>query len=108
MKNENLWTTLLALIGGLMIVPIMLFYGAFSWGYVSLKAYNWFILTNWINMPNFTLIEIISIKLVIGVFFTQSQVHLKKEFKDEAGFWFSFIFLPWITLVLLWILNLFI
>lgn len=45
MKDETT-TTLLAAFGGILLIPFMILYNAFSWGFVVLKTYHWLVVPN--------------------------------------------------------------
>ena len=83
----------------------MLFYSAFTWAFVISKFYGWFILSQFTNLPNITLIHFIGISLFIHALFPKNIGEcIKSEYVEKDTKWGTFILAPWIILLAGWII----
>jgi hypothetical protein len=100
--------TILAFLGILFLIPFIVLYSTFSWGYVAVIFWSWFIIPLFPNLPLFTWFQFAGIMFMIGCFIRPSYKTVKKEYKDEVTEWVSTIISPWLTLLGGWIFYKFI
>jgi len=102
---------ILLILGSLVILPLMLLYLAFSWGYVCNVLYYWFIIPVFPNLPLLTITQCIGIVLFLSIFKSHSNTSYNKEFKekyvDEAATYSNIILQPWVILFSSYIIKLF-
>ena len=114
MKNSN--DSFLSAVGGCFVfsvifavlMPLTWLYTIFSYGFVSLKLWNWFILPLFPNMPSLNILTAMGLTSVFGWFNSRQFYKLKyKGEKIEQNLDTTiFIILPWITLIFAWVLHL--
>ena len=92
----------MTLILGLIIIPLLFLYSAFSWGYVTHMLYNWFILSSFSNLPHFTTLQFIGFSFFLNTLIRSTPTHLKDEYSNKQAFWGYMILGPWFVLVLGW------
>ena len=87
----------------------LLLYGAFSWGFVFYKYWNWFVLPVFDNLPVIAFKEAVGLMLVVGLF----KNHISKQFtykddviKQDIDYVGAFV-APWVVIMLSWIVKLF-
>lgn len=97
---------LLTLIGVVFLIPLLVIYQSFAWGYVASVIYTWFIIPTFPNVP-----ELLWWQLAEIMFFVNCFVHdgtknwIKKEYRDETnGLWIS-LGNPWLLLLGAWIFK---
>ena len=95
------------LIGFIFLIPIMVLYSSFAWGYVATIIYSWFILPLFPNLPLFTWLQFAGIMMFVNCFIKLSANNIKKEYKDEQANWTNVLLNPWLALLAAWILHLF-
>lgn len=98
---------IIILVGIIFLVPIMVLYSSFAWGYVATVIYSWFILPLFPNLPLFTWLQFAGIMIFVNCFVKPSINNIKKEYKDEQANWTSILLNPWLALLAAWILHLF-
>ncbi len=99
---------LLALLGAVLLIPLLTIYSAFCWGLVTSILWGWFIVPLFPDMPVLTWTQLIGIMCVFSCFNHRSKVAIKKEFKDDNSFWIGYLTAPWVTLISAWIIKTFI
>lgn len=98
---------LLLLLGVLVLVPMIVLYSSFSWGYVATIFWGWFILPLFPDLHSFTWIQFAGMMCLVNCFTNHKTFKIKKEFEDKTQTWSSIILAPWLTLLGGWILHLF-
>jgi hypothetical protein len=98
--------TLLILVGTIFILPLLILYSSFSWGYVATVLSNWFIIPLFPEFPQFTWIEYSGIMFFIDCFIHLPKTQVKDEYIDKTSQWVKLILSPWIVLFGAWILHL--
>lgn len=96
----------IGLISAVLIV-ILTLYSAYSWGYVAVIFYNWFITPYFPGLPVFTWMQFAGFMLMVNCFVHAPKTHIKKEYTDEENWWVSFLLTPWLTLIVGLIFHLF-
>lgn len=96
---------LLLLLGVILLVPILVLYTSFAWGYVASILYIWFILPIFPNAPELTWIQLASIMIFLNCFIKVSKTHIKEEYEDNSAQWTNMILNPWLTLLGAWIFK---
>jgi hypothetical protein len=92
-------------LGVIGFVLFILFYSSFSWGFVAMKFYHWFVLTSFPKLPEFTITQFIGFILFTHIFFTNSSsTSIKDEYKDKSTEWVGTFIKPWVTLVFGWLI----
>jgi len=99
--------TLLLFLGVLVLVPIIVLYSSFSWGYVATIFWGWFIIPLFPDLHSFTWIQFAGIMFLVNCFTSYSKIQIKDEYKDNVVSWTQIILAPWLTLLGGWILHLF-
>lgn len=101
---------LLLLLGGMTGIILIIVYGSFSWGFVLYKSWYWFILPVFPALPHITFLQAVGLNL-FTIFFKSIDTNVKKvgkiEIKSEPN-WAGSIIAPWIGLVFIWLVHLFI
>ena len=91
---------LLALIGVLALIPILVLYSSFAWGYVASIIYRWFILIIFPTAPHLTWIQLAGIMFLVNCFVHDSTITvLKDEIKDKKAMWINTLIRPWAVLL---------
>lgn len=99
---------ILLILGFLAIIPILIIYEAFSWGYVASVIYGWFILTTFPQAPVLTWIQLAGIMFLVNCFVHNTTTnYIKKEYKDEIVGLGTSLIAPWLTLLGAWIFKIF-
>lgn len=90
-----------ALIGILVLIPILIIYSGFSWGLVVFNFYNWFILPIFPELPVITLIQAVGLMFFIGLFNkTDSKNDIKDDYTTKYSGLIKSIISPWLSLLL--------
>lgn len=100
---------LLVLVGIIALIPLLVLYSSFSWGFVATIIYKWFVLPLFPQFPVLTWIQFAGIMFFINCFvhgFSQVS-NIKKEYRDELNGFITLILAPWLTLFGAYILHLF-
>ena len=96
------------LLGFICLLPVLILYSSFSWGYVAVIFWGWFIIPLFPEAPLFTWTQFAGFMFMLNCFVHQSNKHVKKEYKDEVTEWSGLILNPWLTLLGGWIFHKFI
>jgi hypothetical protein len=98
---------ILSLLGALVLIPLLIIYSSFSWGYVASIIYSWFILPIFTNAPILTWVQLAGIMFLVNCFVhSDSSIHyMKKEVKNEYTGLTTSILSPWLTLFGAWIFK---
>ena len=99
---------LLALFGVFAIVPLLILYSSFSWGYVATVFQDWFITPIWPDLIKLSWKQFAGISFFIGCFIRPSQISIKEELKDNTQTYTYDLIGPWIVLASGWVFTLFI
>lgn len=106
----------LLILGGVFGIYLLLLYNAFSWGWVLLKFWYWFLLPVFPMLPHIGISAAIGLALCLTLFKTHSshgyqgklgsgeKVLLKR--KSEKSDWITGILAPWIVLSIAWLIKL--
>jgi len=97
----------LLFLGVLVLVPIIVLYSSFSWGYVATIFWGWFIIPLFPDLHSFTWIQFAGIMFLVNCFTKHSKTQIKDEYKDNVVSWTQLIVAPWLTLLGGWVLHLF-
>lgn len=81
----NFFSNLLAFITLIALSGIVLLYFYFSYGFLILNFWDWFVLPVFPSLPTITLAQAIGLSLVISLFKGSSK-GLKKEFNYFLGY----------------------
>jgi thiol:disulfide interchange protein len=92
--------TLIALIGIAVVFCGLLLYETFSYGFLFLKVYTWFLLPIFPMMPVIGFWEAVGLAFFTCVF-RRPRTHKNKDEEFEWGAFLS----PWITLLFAWVLH---
>lgn len=97
---------MIVLLLALLLIPIMVIYSAFSWGYVASIIYTWFILPTFPDAPTLLWWELAGIMFFINCFVHESAKDtIKKEYKEEYSGLIGVIIHPWLVLLGAWIFK---
>lgn len=98
------------LLGFIILVPAVVglyVYGVFSWSFVCLKLYNWFVLPLGIQgLPVLSLVQMMGIYVFLKAIGHHSTTHLKDEYKDKTSLYASALLGPWLILLFAYFLRL--
>jgi hypothetical protein len=90
----------------LILIPLLVIYQSFAWGYVALIIYNWFLLPTFTTLPVLTWQELAGIMFFINCFVhNTTTAYIKDEYKDSKGGLTISILAPWLTLLGAWIFK---
>lgn len=90
---------MIELIGGLGLFVIIIVYNSFSWGFVTYKFYNWFVLPAIAGLPHFSILEFVGFMLFLGAFIgRKSTTMVKDEYREKGTEWLILVIGPWISL----------
>lgn len=97
-------------LGAIILVPTLIalyVYEVFSWGFVCLKLYNWFVLPLGIQgLPVLNLVQMMGIYVFLKAIGYHSNTHLKDEYKDKPSLYGAVILGPWLILLFAYSLRL--
>jgi hypothetical protein len=97
------------LIGALIVILIvggLTIYNSFSWGYVASIIYQWFILSQFTNLPDIKWWQFSGIMFFINCFIhIDNSSFIKEEMLDIWKGLKNGIINPWITLLTAWIFK---
>jgi hypothetical protein len=96
---------ILAFIGGISLFFLITIYTTFSWGFVSFKFYQWFILSTFTELPHFSITQFVGFLLFVSVFVRHQPTQLKDEYKDKSSEWGLLLVAPWISLLIGFIIH---
>lgn len=107
---------LLAIVGGFALFALLLVYNSFSWGFVLMKVWNWFVPAIFVGLPVLGFYQAVALMLVAGVFKHRTSGYQKltidgKEIPIESNTKKNIaliIVAPWISLIIIWFIKLFI
>lgn len=85
-----------------------LFYNTFAWGFVFLKLWNWFIVSQFNDLPNVTFKSMVGIVFIIGAIQSMNHLLIKDEFRKTDIEPQVALISPWVILLCGWVLKLFI
>jgi hypothetical protein len=84
----------------------LVLYSSFAWGYVASVIYQWFILTQFPDLPAIHWWQFAGIMFFINCFIHTSNTHyFKKEVKDNTTGLFIALLSPWLLLFGAWIFK---
>lgn len=96
--------------GATILVPTIIglyVYGIFSWGFVCLELYNWFVLPLGIQgLPALNLVQMMGVFVFLKAVGYHSNLHVKDEYKDNKSLYISAALSPWVTLLMAYLLRL--
>lgn len=100
---------ILIILGVILLVPSIILYSSFSWGYVATILINWFILPIYPEFPVFTWFQLAGFMFVVNCFVHGSSIanNLKKEYEDSTKSLILLLLAPWMTLLGAWVFHLF-
>lgn len=90
--------TLLTILGVLLLITILICYSTFSWGFVLMKFWVWFLLPIFPTLPYINFWQSIGLILFMSLFAPSN--------KKSKDMWYTIICTPWITLFIGWIIYL--
>ncbi len=96
---------ILTLVGLICIIPLLIIYSSFSWGYVATVFWTWFILPIFPQSPIFTWAQLAGIMFVVNCFVHSSKTAVKEEYKDSSSEILLGILGPWLALFGGWIFH---
>jgi hypothetical protein len=100
MKNK---VTFFTVLGAAVLIPFVICYSAFSWGFVFYNLYEWFVLPVFISLPIIGYWQSVGLMLFISLFKNHSDyIPLERDIKME---WLIIFFSPWITLLVAWLFS---
>lgn len=93
------------------IITILLFigiiiYGAFAWGYVAYIIYDWFILSQFTELPVIYWWQFAGIMFFVNCFVHSTDLsYFKDEIKDTKKGLFNSLARPWMVLIGAWLFK---
>lgn len=97
---------LVVITGGILTFLALLLYGSFVWGFVFTRFSSWFIIPIFHGFPVLTYMQSVGLMFIINMFHTRSYSKLVNI--ETKMNWVMFLTVPWVTLVLGWIVSLFV
>lgn len=90
---------LIMIIGILFLLPVLAFYQAFCWGYVSSVLYIWFVIPLFPEAPQIFWYQFSGLIFLYTCFSHRIGSSIKEEYKDKKAYWITFVTSPWMTLL---------
>lgn len=97
--------TIVAIIIAILVIFGMLIYSSFSWGFVCMKFWMWFILPLFPMLPVLSFIQCVGLMFFIGLFNIKHSSNFEKSNEQNYSAIGTSIILPWITLFFAWIIK---
>jgi hypothetical protein len=100
---------LIVFLGVIALIPILLLYSSFAWGYVSSVFYAWFVLSVFPQAPQISVSQFIGFAFFLGAILPKyTATPIKTEYKDTQSAISLLIVSPWISLGVGYLIHLFI
>ena len=96
---------LLLILGAVLLLAIVTFYGAFSWGFVAWKFWYWFLLPVFPALPAITFLHAVGLMFFISLFKNQSTQVIKDEYVDKTIGVIMGIIAPWVVFIMGWLIK---
>lgn len=96
---------IVVILGFLFIIPFIVIYSSFAWGFVASIIYNWYIITIFTNAPALNWLQLAGIMFFINCLIRYNTTNIKQEYKDYNILWLETILNPWLTLLGAWIFK---
>lgn len=97
---------LIGIIAIILLIIALTLYNSFSWGYVASIIYKWFILSQFVNLPDIKWWQFSGIMFFINCFIhNTTSSYIKEENLDTSKGLRSSLILPWIVLLSAWIFK---
>ena len=87
------------------LIVLLILYSSFSWGFALYKFWYWFILPVFPMLPEITFWHAVGLFLFIGFFRIGDGQVIKDEYKEKTTGTIMSIILPWVTLLMGYILK---
>lgn len=87
------------------LIVLLILYSSFSWGFALYKFWYWFILPVFPMLPEITFWHAVGLFLFIGFFHIGDGQVIKDEYKEKTTGTIMSIILPWVTLLMGYILK---
>lgn len=84
---------------------LLLAYTLFSWGYVLMNTWQWFIVPTFPNVPAINLLQAIGIQMVFSAIRSQSGRVLKDKCRNKRKDAINFIIAPWVLFLISYIIK---
>ena len=98
---------LLVLLGTILILPFLVLYSAFSWGFVATVLSGWFVIPLFPEFPQLSWIEFAGISLFISCFVIEPVNQIKDDCRVERPAILIEMYLrPWLLLLISWFIHL--
>jgi hypothetical protein len=106
---EKLSVAIVSVAGvGFMICAFIL-YSVFSYAFVADIYWDWFIRSNFANVPNLTFLQFIGLMSMKSIFFhnTPTSDRIKDEYKkdNKVSWLLQVILMPWLGLLTGWLVK---
>jgi hypothetical protein len=92
------------ILGFFALIGFVFFYGAFTWGLVFYKFYNWFVLPVFTILPHITFFQAMGLMMVVSLFHNHVAQEDDKAKRNKAML--SLIIAPWVVLFVGWVVSL--
>jgi hypothetical protein len=92
----------------ILLVPIIILYNCFSWGFVASKIASWYIIPLFPEFPVLTWVEYAGIMFFVSCFINTNKTSIKDEFRDDIAALAGNLINPWLTLLSAWFILLFV
>lgn len=99
-------TIFLTLVFTILLIPFLVLYLSFSWGFVASIIYSWFITPVFPNSPDLNWMQFAGIMFFINCFVHSStSAYIKDECKDSTNGFTTSVLSPWMLLLGAWIFK---
>ncbi len=85
------------------ILAVALLYSSVAWGLVMYKFWYWFLLPVFPALPQINFLQAVGLMFFLSLFKTVETQILKKEYKDETAGTIGSLIVPWLTLLMGWV-----
>ena len=89
------------------IILLLTLYSSLCWGIVLYKFWYWFLIPVFPILPEISYTLSVGLIMFIALFHNHSS-NIKEEYKDTKQVYINMFLAPWLTLLMGWIVKLFI
>jgi len=96
------------LVATILVAAVVIFfiaYDALVWGLVCWKFWYWFVLPVFPTLPEIAFWQAVGLMFFIALFKNQTQPVIKKEYRDDATQTVMTILVPWLALIVGYIVH---
>lgn len=105
--KTKIMKNLIVLLGVMAIVPLVILYSSFSWGWVASVMMKWYIIPVFPDFPILSWMQLAGIMFFVQCFTYSPKTQVKDEYENKTAHTTSVLLAPWLTLLCAWVFHLF-